>query len=263
MRGPEQHSFKCYEYRLGGVLFEKALHSDGRASLWINGEPVTAADWNLAVNRFQSMVVKESSPNPLIRLLERHRRRAIVMACRPGPSERWADLGCESGFIAEALASRCGQLVCVDGDHRLLELARARLASHRNVTYVCADAVAVTEIAKASLDGCLAAEILEHLVDVDAFLSEIARMVKPGGRIVLTVPNDGLITAVKRLLGVLGLRFLIPGLSTDLAIGHLRVWDRPTLVSCLQSRFEAVSVRLPFPYLNFICSVNAPRNSPG
>ena len=44
-------------------------------------------------------------------------------------------------------------------------------------------------ISNACLDAVFAGEIIEHLVDTDSFIAEIARVLRPGGHTVITTPN--------------------------------------------------------------------------
>lgn len=54
--------------------------------------------------------------------------------------------------------------------------------------FVCADVHAIP-FATASFDGALAKDVLEHVSDVHAVLSEIRRTLKRGSRLVATVPR--------------------------------------------------------------------------
>ena len=240
-----------YTYRYGPDLFEKILHGDGSVELRENGRALSLAEWNRSINRFQSMEVKEKHPNPVVRMIEKRRRELTVRACSPRPREQWADLGCESGFIAEALAAEADRLVCIDVDEGLLARASERLAGRDNVTFVRSEVNSLEGVPSASMDGCLAAEILEHLIDVPSFLAEVARIVKPGGRVVITVPNDRLILTGKRVLVRAGARRMLGGLSDQLAIGHVSLWDAEKLNETLGRVFDVERVTLPFPFLNY------------
>ena len=54
--------------------------------------------------------------------------------------------------------------------------------------------------ASASFDCVICTEVLEHTRDPAAVLAEIARVLKPSGRAVITVPNDPLINGAKAVL---------------------------------------------------------------
>lgn len=94
------------------------------------------------------------------------------------------DVGCGDGLFA-ALALGGGAHVGVDVDRaRLLEARRYR--AHR--ICLCASAERLP-VASASCGGVLANCVLEHVEDVEAALAEIARVLRPGGRLLFGVPG--------------------------------------------------------------------------
>jgi SAM-dependent methyltransferase len=54
--------------------------------------------------------------------------------------------------------------------------------------------------ADASLDAAVSIEVIEHVEDPIAFLRELARIVKPGGRVIVTTPNVLSLTSRLRTL---------------------------------------------------------------
>ena len=101
------------------------------------------------------------------------------------------DLGCGIGRVARYLAPHCGLLWAVDASPRMLELAGERLAALTNVRYArCVD-TRVPDVPDSSVDLAYALLVLQHLEREDAFLllEELRRVLKPGGRLVVTFPN--------------------------------------------------------------------------
>jgi len=234
-----------FDYHYPGVVFTKIIGKDGRALLLINGKRVSLDEWNRQINRFQSMSIKERHPNPLIRLMERLRRLSLLLFAKPKRNEVVVDVGCESGFIAEKFVNRCRKLLMVDIDESLLEQAKRRIKA-RNVEFICSPAASI-----ALPDRCaglvLASEILEHVPDEGACLKEMCRLLRHGGRLVVSVPNDALIIKLKAFLRAMRLDKLIKGLATGLAVGHLRVYS-PASLKALCSRYGFVRrCRYSFP----------------
>jgi len=215
-----------FEYRYDDEVFRKEIGADGVTFLK-NGEELSLEEWNREINRHQSMSVKETHPNPIVRLIERLRRLSLLALARPPHGAAVADVGCESGFIAKAFLRRCRLLYLIDIDPALLEKARARLGD-RGTRYIGADASGI-DLPDGAADVTIASEILEHVPDERAVLREACRITRPGGRVIVSVPNDRLILWIKRLIGrVLRKRFL-SGLSEGLAIGHLRLYTNDAL----------------------------------
>jgi ubiquinone/menaquinone biosynthesis C-methylase UbiE len=101
------------------------------------------------------------------------------------------DVGSGAGQIAGHLlefADRDARLVCVDLSQSMLCRARRRLGSDRP-TYVAAD-LSELPFADQSFDGVTCGYVLEHLPDAAAGLSELARVLRPRGRMLLLTTED-------------------------------------------------------------------------
>ena len=94
------------------------------------------------------------------------------------------DLGCGSGRIAAALAPYAGTVVAVDASPEMLGVARERLAAFGNVQLV-QGRIEELPLASASLDLALVVHLLHHVEDPSLALTEIARVLRPGGRLVV------------------------------------------------------------------------------
>lgn len=95
-----------------------------------------------------------------------------------------ADLGCGKGRFARIVAERnpAARVVAID-------LAEAMLAQADLNLLRCAASMTSLPLASGSCDGAYATESLEHAVDIEAAVSEICRIVKPGGRILIIDKN--------------------------------------------------------------------------
>ena len=81
------------------------------------------------------------------------------------------------------------ELTLADVSPVALERARRRLPEARVVEL---DPDAPLPLADGAFDLVLCAETLEHVRDVQLFLSEIRRVLRPGGRLALTHTGDPL-----------------------------------------------------------------------
>jgi len=104
-----------------------------------------------------------------------------------GPLGVAADLGCGPGVFTRYL-SRHAQVVWA-GDVNLSTLRSVR-ARHRQITNVRFVATELSRLpfAEGAFDTILLLEVLEHLQDDAGALRELVRVLKPGGRLVLSVP---------------------------------------------------------------------------
>ena len=112
-----------------------------------------------------------------------------AIAALPGKRGRILDLGCAFGFATRMLRRRGFEAVGVDGSPGYI--AQARRTDPRG-TYLQADAAAVP-LPNASFDGAIFLDVLEHLPDPRGAIAELARLLKPGATLVVSVPHRGLL----------------------------------------------------------------------
>lgn len=94
------------------------------------------------------------------------------------------DLGCGTGQVSDALAPHVARVLAVDGSQEMLQAARARLERHPNVE-VLEGALEALPVEDGSLDVAIASLVLHHQPDPPRVLAEMARVVKPGGRVLV------------------------------------------------------------------------------
>ncbi len=104
----------------------------------------------------------------------------------PQPGERIADVGSGQGIYHPFLVRRGVQIVAVDASLGMLsEAAASARQDHLPVSVVQASAEALP-LASGSCHRLMANHMLYHVADKIAALRELGRVVKPGGRLVLT-----------------------------------------------------------------------------
>lgn len=98
-----------------------------------------------------------------------------------------ADLGCGPGVFLRYLCSRAVQVYAADIDLPALRRVQARHRDQPNLSFLALDASQLP-FRDGCLDTMLFLEILEHMSDDGAALEEVRRILRPGGRLVLSVP---------------------------------------------------------------------------
>lgn len=94
------------------------------------------------------------------------------------------DVGSGDGAAASSLAPYCRSLTCVDTNARMIEVARERLQRFGHVSAQVADVHALP-FAAATFDAVLLFHTLTYAENPAQALAECARVLRPGGRLVL------------------------------------------------------------------------------
>ena len=111
---------------------------------------------------------------------------ALVKAAGPGPFERVIDLGTGTGRMLTLFASHAREAEGLDLSHQMLTVARANLAKAgiTNARVRQGD-VSATPFETASADLVIVHQVLHYLQDPAAVLMECARILRPGGRLLI------------------------------------------------------------------------------
>jgi ArsR family transcriptional regulator len=113
-----------------------------------------------------------------------------------------ADLGCGTGALAAELAPRVRKVVAVDGSAAMLRAARRRTAAFPNVELHEA-ALEALPLESRSCDAAVLALVLAYLADPAPALREAARVLAPGGRLVVVDAARHEDVALQRRMGQL------------------------------------------------------------
>jgi SAM-dependent methyltransferase len=160
----------------------------------------------------------------------RRRRDLLLGATRPG--ERVLDLGCGAGRFLAALTDAGREPIGVELAAAAAERARRNVPG-ADVRLVAPDGSLPLGHGEVDLVWC--SEVLEHVPDTVALLTESRRVLRRGGRLLVTVPDHGLL---KRTLIALA-RYET---HYDPLGQHVRFYTRRSLGHALRSTgFEQVA----------------------
>jgi ubiquinone/menaquinone biosynthesis C-methylase UbiE len=137
----------------------------------------------------------DRSPLP-IRLIEQRRLAVIREFMGDVDGLDVIEVGSGGGHVLRMFPS--ARLTALDVSDEYLATARANLAGY-DVRFVKGE-IDKLGLPDASFDRVVCSEVLEHVVDPTAVLEAIAKVLRPGGAAVITVPNDPLIGRVKRIV---------------------------------------------------------------
>ena len=112
---------------------------------------------------------------------------ALTDRAEVGPDSRVLDVGTGTGFIAAGVAPRARHVVGVDSSPAMLAVAAGNAAALGlgNVSLV-EGGVDALPVADDSVDAAVANMVLHHAPDPAGMLTEMARVVRPGGIVAVT-----------------------------------------------------------------------------
>ena len=156
-------------------------------------------------------------------------------ACGFCRGKRVLDAGCGSGYGSAMLAQEAREVIAIDRSDAALELTRAAVPS----SVIC-EVGDVTELRfeDDSFDVVVCFEVIEHVEQQDRVLDEFARVLRPGGRLIVSSPNRS--------------RY-VPGNPH-----HVHELTRDELQSMLDSRFPASRI-----YSQHVMLASAVTRDPG
>jgi ubiquinone/menaquinone biosynthesis C-methylase UbiE len=114
-------------------------------------------------------------------------RDALIEELLPAAHSSIVEIGPGAGRFSEVLADRAERLVLVDVTDEALRRSRERLGGRPGLEYVRTDGPSLPGVESGSFDVVWSFEAFVHMqpVDVAAYMGELARVLRPGGRAVI------------------------------------------------------------------------------
>ncbi len=117
----------------------------------------------------------------------------LMAALAPRPGNRILDIGCGAGTAEVRMGRRhLSQLQLVSIDLRFDRVAAAarQAAGHNQRLAVAAGSAVALPFASASFDSVYAVAVLQHVLDLSGSVCEMARVTRPGGRVLAVEPDN-------------------------------------------------------------------------
>src|SRR5262245_22131348 len=156
---------------------------------------------------------------------------------RPLKGLRLLDVGCGGGLIAEPLARLAATVTGLDPAPENIEAARQHASAQGLPIDYRAGRVEDLAIEGLAFDAVICLEVVEHVPDVGSFLATCARLVRPGGLMLLSTINR---TLKAYALAIVGAEYVLRWLP----VGTHR-WDRFVTPQELRRHLEAAGLRAP------------------
>ncbi|MBR8742480.1 class I SAM-dependent methyltransferase [Nocardiopsis sp. MG754419] len=170
-----------------------------------------------------------------------YERPAMVALAGDVTGHRILDAGCGAGPLAAALRDRGAEVTGIDGSAAMLDLARRRLGDDTDLREV--DLRDPLPFADGAFDDVVASLVLHYLEDWGPTLTEIRRVLRPGGRLLASVQHPFTDYAMRDPRPDY---FAVTAYSDTFTFGErsvpLRFWRRP--LHAMTDAFTAAGLRL-------------------
>jgi ubiquinone/menaquinone biosynthesis C-methylase UbiE len=179
-----------------------------------------------------------------IRLIETLRVDAIKAAIQSQPHDRILEVGVGAGNVLEKIEQ--GRLTGIDISETVLAKAKRRLKNCQ-AELIKGNAQALP-FSDGVFNKVICTEVLEHVEDPRKVIEEMRRIAETGAVIVVSIPNEGLINRLKKLLFTLRLNALLSGKGYTVPNRmddewHLHSFDINLLRETLQGKLSIVKVK--------------------
>ena len=127
-------------------------------------------------------------------IVEQRARTRAALALRPG--ERGLEVGCGPGLLACEMAREVGadgRITAIDASADMIDMSRERAKREGFTKQLSLQVGQATqlEFADASFDFAVAVQVYLYVKDIERALAEAARVLKPGGRLVIVDTDWG------------------------------------------------------------------------
>jgi 2-polyprenyl-6-hydroxyphenyl methylase / 3-demethylubiquinone-9 3-methyltransferase len=156
---------------------------------------------------------------------------------RPLAGLRVLDVGCGGGLIAEPLARLGARVAGLDPALETIEAARRHAAGEGLQIDYRAGRVEELAADAAAFDAVVCLEVIEHVPDVAVFLQTCAKLVRPGGLMLLSTLNR---TLKAYLLAIVGGEYILRWLPVG-----THQWDRFVTPDELTRHLRAAGLETP------------------
>jgi len=144
-----------------------------------------------------------------------------------GKNESVLDLGCGTGVFTKMLQQRHKIVIGAD-----ISKTAIKEGEKMGIKMVLVDLNERLPFPKNFFDTVTAGEIIEHIFNTSNFLKEISRVLKKGGKLILTTPNVA--SLARRIMLFFGIS---PFLETEInskTAGHIRYFTKDSLFELLK-----------------------------
>ena len=196
------------------------------------------------INDYDGIAEAYSAENEANLVNAYYERPAMLALAGDVAGRRILDAGCGAGPLFAALRDRGAIVSGFDRSAGMIELARRRLGDDADLQV--ADLGRPLPFPDGAFDDVTASLVLHYLEDWGPTLAELRRVLKPGGRLIVSVEHPFAITLMHREAGRKADYFATSNRTEEWAMGGrtalMSFWDRP--LHAMTDAFAAAGFRI-------------------
>jgi ubiquinone/menaquinone biosynthesis C-methylase UbiE len=196
------------------------------------------------VNDYDSLAEGYTAENETSLMNAYYARPATLALAGDVTGRRILDAGCGSGPLFAALRDRGATVSGLDGSTGMLEQARRRLGADADLQV--ADLADPLPYPDNAFDDVIASLVLHYLRDWGPTLTELRRVLRTGGRLIVSVDHPFLINLLHRQVGPRPDYFETDNRTEEWTMGgqtvQLSLWNRP--LHAMTDAFTAAGFRI-------------------
>ena len=170
-------------------------------------------------------------------------RDAVLAAARILPENTVLDVGAGTGFLTESAAKIARKVIALDFSDAMMSEARAKLGG-RNVEFKIGD-VEQIPLPNATIDAVIGNMVLHHCPNPEAAVREMARVLVPGGRLVLSDLEEHSYESLRKEHSDLWMGFKMDYVRSTFQRAGLEDVSVDALSSCCSETKENQEITIP------------------
>lgn len=194
----------------------------------------------MKANHYDNFAERYAAENDSSLLNAYYERPAMLALAGDVDGRRILDAGCGSGPLSAALSARGAAVTGFDASPAMLELARQRLGAAADLHV--ADLGGPLPFPDNSFDDVVCSLVLHYLEDWSAPLEDLRRVLKPGGRLILSVNHPTVTVVTQPAEDYFAIRQYSEDYEFDGEPAVLTFWHRP--LHAMFSAFTAAGYRV-------------------
>jgi ubiquinone/menaquinone biosynthesis C-methylase UbiE len=173
--------------------------------------------------------------------------------------QKWLDAGCGTGLLSAILSDRGGWILGLDASPEMIQIAAETSNAHSSVParkmLACQGRAECLPLCENTFDGVLCSSVIEYLEEANCCLSELYRVLKPGGRLIISVPNRvSMIRTVLKLCASLTARCFGAAWPGYMKYSRLEYTKDEFVGLAKKNNFRLLDFRWFTPILSQLCS---------